>query len=104
MRSNPPLIPLLAADALGAYQATALSVRDNLIVGHLLMRAYNIFIFLKVNWNATQLNYTRKAPKRAYYLSLEFLMGRTLDNTVSGDRDFFTALFHSTAEHYSCLI
>lgn len=24
--------------------------------------------------------YTRKAPKRAYYLSLEFLMGRTLDN------------------------
>lgn len=24
--------------------------------------------------------YTRKAPKRGYYLSLEFLMGRTLDN------------------------
>lgn len=37
----------------------------------------------QINWNETQLNYTRKAPKRAYYLSLEFLMGRTLDNAVS---------------------
>ncbi|EPQ56072.1 hypothetical protein GLOTRDRAFT_27930, partial [Gloeophyllum trabeum ATCC 11539] len=53
-------------DDLGAYQAAALSVRDNLIV----------------NWNETQLHYTRKAPKRAYYLSLEFLMGRTLDNAL----------------------
>ncbi|RXW24223.1 hypothetical protein EST38_g1632 [Candolleomyces aberdarensis] len=53
-------------DDLGAYQAAALSVRDNLIV----------------NWNETQLNYTRKNPKRAYYLSLEFLMGRTLDNAL----------------------
>ncbi|KAG8941623.1 Non-essential glycogen phosphorylase [Tulasnella sp. 424] len=26
--------------------------------------------------------YTKKAPKRAYYLSLEFLMGRTLDNAL----------------------
>ncbi|CAA7263964.1 unnamed protein product [Cyclocybe aegerita] len=53
-------------DNLGGYQATALSVRDNLLV----------------NWNETQLHYTRKAPKRAYYLSLEFLMGRTLDNAL----------------------
>lgn len=53
-------------DDLGAYQAAALSVRDNLII----------------NWNATQLNYTRKSPKRAYYLSLEFLMGRTFDNAL----------------------
>jgi starch phosphorylase len=35
-----------------------------------------------VNWNATQLHYSRKEPKRAYYLSLEFLMGRTLDNAL----------------------
>jgi starch phosphorylase len=28
------------------------------------------------------MNYTRKAPKRAYYLSLEWLMGRTLDNAL----------------------
>ncbi|TFK26997.1 glycogen phosphorylase [Coprinopsis marcescibilis] len=53
-------------DDLGAYQAAALSVRDNLLV----------------NWNETQLNYTKKNPKRAYYLSLEFLMGRTLDNAL----------------------
>jgi len=53
-------------DDLGAYQAAALSVRDNMIV----------------NWNDTQLQYTRKAGKRAYYLSLEFLMGRTLDNAL----------------------
>ncbi|TFK66865.1 glycogen phosphorylase [Pluteus cervinus] len=53
-------------DNLGAYQAAALSVRDSLLV----------------NWNDTQMNYTRKAPKRAYYLSLEFLMGRTLDNAL----------------------
>lgn len=53
-------------DDLGAYQAAALSVRDNLLI----------------NWNDTQLHYTRKAGKRAYYLSLEFLMGRALDNAL----------------------
>ncbi|TBU29677.1 glycogen phosphorylase [Dichomitus squalens] len=53
-------------DNLGAYQAAALSVRDNLLV----------------NWNDTQQQYSRKTPKRAYYLSLEFLMGRTLDNAL----------------------
>lgn len=39
-------------------------------------------MFEKVNWNDTQIQYTRQAPKRAYYLSLEFLMGRTLDNAL----------------------
>ncbi|KAI0078412.1 glycosyltransferase family 35 protein [Panus rudis PR-1116 ss-1] len=53
-------------DDFGAYQAAALSVRDNLIV----------------NWNETQLHHTRNNTKRAYYLSLEFLMGRTLDNAL----------------------
>ncbi|KAK7046012.1 Non-essential glycogen phosphorylase [Paramarasmius palmivorus] len=53
-------------DNFGAYQAAALSVRDSLIV----------------NWNETQLFHTKKTPKRAYYLSLEFLMGRTLDNAL----------------------
>ncbi|KAF8488889.1 glycosyltransferase family 35 protein [Gautieria morchelliformis] len=53
-------------DDLGAYQATAFAVRDDLLV----------------NWNDTQMQYTRKAPKRAYYLSLEFLMGRSLDNAL----------------------
>ncbi|KII90237.1 glycosyltransferase family 35 protein [Plicaturopsis crispa FD-325 SS-3] len=53
-------------DNLGAYQAAALSTRDNLIV----------------NWNQTQVQHTLKQPKRAYYLSLEFLMGRALDNAL----------------------
>ncbi|KAG2361174.1 glycosyltransferase family 35 protein [Suillus spraguei] len=53
-------------DNFGAYQAAALSVRDNLII----------------NWNDTQLHYSRTAGKRAYYLSLEFLMGRALDNAL----------------------
>jgi len=33
-------------------------------------------------WIDTQLTFTRKDPKRVYYLSLEFLMGRTLQNAV----------------------
>ncbi|CCO35687.1 starch phosphorylase [Rhizoctonia solani AG-1 IB] len=53
-------------DDQGAYQAVAYATRDELLV----------------NWNDTQMNYTRKAPKRAYYLSLEWLMGRTLDNAL----------------------
>ena len=75
-------------DNLGAYQAAALSVRDNLLVRvrkgvAMLFKRIYLIIVIQVNWNETQLNYTRKAPKRAYYLSLEFLMGRTLDNAVS---------------------
>ncbi|KAF8317894.1 putative glycogen phosphorylase [Clavulina sp. PMI_390] len=60
---------------MGAYQAVALSVRDDLLI----------------NWNDTSASYTRKAPKRAYYLSLEFLMGRSLDNALLnlGLRDKF---------------
>lgn len=53
-------------DNLGAYQAAALSVRDNLLV----------------NWNETQMKHNRDKSKRAYYLSLEFLMGRALDNAL----------------------
>lgn len=49
-----------------AYQACALAIRDELIR----------------RWNATTSYLTTKAPKRVYYLSLEFLMGRSLDNAV----------------------
>ena len=51
---------------------------------------YLTTVTLKVNWNETQLHYNRKAPKRAYYLSLEFLMGRTLDNAVRLISHFLT--------------
>ncbi|KAJ3095527.1 Non-essential glycogen phosphorylase [Phlyctochytrium planicorne] len=33
-------------------------------------------------WNTTQQFHTRQNPKRVYYLSLEFLLGRTMDNAI----------------------
>lgn len=53
-------------DSFAAYQATAQSVRDRLI--H--------------RWNVTQDYHTEKDAKRIYYMSLEFLIGRSLDNAV----------------------
>lgn len=53
-------------DTLAAYQATAHSVRDQLI--H--------------RWDKTQIHHTDVDQKRVYYLSLEFLLGRSLDNAV----------------------
>jgi starch phosphorylase len=53
-------------DELAAYQATALSVRDQLIK----------------RWNETTTYHTARAPKRIYYLSIEWLIGRALDNAV----------------------
>lgn len=53
-------------DSFGAYQATALSVRDRLIE----------------SWNDTQQFFTERDVKRVYYLSLEFLMGRYLTNAL----------------------
>ena len=34
------------------------------------------------NWNSTQQYHSSKDPKRVYYLSLEFLIGRSLDNAL----------------------
>ncbi|EGG16597.1 glycogen phosphorylase 1 [Cavenderia fasciculata] len=53
-------------DSFSAYQGSAYSVRDRLIE----------------RWNETQQYYTEKDPKRVYYLSLEFLMGRSLQNAI----------------------
>jgi starch phosphorylase len=53
-------------DSFGAYQAAAQSVRKTLI--H--------------RWNTTQDYHTEKDAKRIYYLSLEFLIGRSLNNAV----------------------
>lgn len=49
-----------------AYSGTALAIRDNLVI----------------KWNKTQQQQTLQDQKRVYYLSLEFLMGRTLDNAM----------------------
>jgi glycogen phosphorylase len=48
------------------YQALALAVRDRLIE----------------RWIRTQDEYYDRDPKRVYYLSLEYLMGRTLGNSL----------------------
>ncbi|CAN6444447.1 unnamed protein product [Victoria cruziana] len=50
-----------------AYQALAHSVRDRLIE----------------RWHDTQQYFKRKDPKRVYFLSLEFLMGRSLSNSLT---------------------
>lgn len=49
-----------------AYSAAGLAFRDRLIM----------------EWNKTQQRQTFEDKKRVYYLSLEFLMGRTLDNAM----------------------
>ena len=53
-------------DEKAAYSAAALALRDRLIV----------------EWNRTQQRQTFHDSKRVYYLSLEFLMGRALDNAM----------------------
>ncbi|KOS17948.1 Glycogen phosphorylase [Escovopsis weberi] len=53
-------------DEVAAYSATSLAFRDRLIT----------------DWNKTQQRQTFSDSKRIYYLSLEFLMGRTLDNAM----------------------
>lgn len=57
---------LYNCDNLAAYQASARSIRDTLIV----------------KWNRTQQKQTLVDPKRVYYLSLEYLMGRAFDNAM----------------------
>ncbi len=48
------------------YRALAIAVRDRLIT----------------SWNATEQRIKVKAPRRVFYLSLEFLIGRSLTNSV----------------------
>ncbi|KAJ2904385.1 hypothetical protein MKZ38_008170 [Zalerion maritima] len=53
-------------DENAAYAASSLAFRDRLIL----------------DWNRTQQRQTYRDNKRVYYLSLEFLMGRALDNAM----------------------
>ncbi|KAL7243701.1 hypothetical protein ACSBR1_016007 [Camellia fascicularis] len=64
-------------DDFEAYQALSHSVRDRLIE----------------RWHDTQQYFKKKDPKRLYFLSLEFLMGRSLSNSVInlGVRDQYAA-------------
>lgn len=57
---------LYNCDSLAAYQAAARAMKNSLVV----------------KWNKTQQKQTLADPKRVYYLSLEFLMGRSMDNAL----------------------
>ncbi|CAN6636025.1 glycogen phosphorylase [Trichomonascus vanleenenianus] len=57
---------LYNCDELAAYQAASHAIRDRLVV----------------QFNKTQQSHTLADPKRVYYFSLEFLMGRAMDNAM----------------------
>ena len=55
-----------AADARERYDAAARAVRD----------------ILSERWVRTDQTYKRENPKRVYYVSIEFLIGRSLSNNI----------------------
>src|SRR5262245_38227327 len=55
------------ADARDQYEAVASAVRD----------------ILSQRWVRTERTYEQRNPKRVYYLSMEFLIGRSLANNVA---------------------
>src|SRR5215831_21044672 len=59
--------PLDAADARARFEAFAHSVRD----------------VLSQRWVLTERTYEQRNPKRVYYLSMEYLLGRSLANNVT---------------------
>src|SRR5262249_15246368 len=61
------VVPLKAGGARERYEAFARSVRD----------------ILSQRWLRTEETYERENPKRVYYLSMEFLIGRSLANNVT---------------------
>jgi len=61
------VIDLAGADARDRFEAFARSVRD----------------VLSQRWTRTESTYEKENPKRVYYLSMEFLIGRSLANNVT---------------------
>src|SRR5687767_15277689 len=61
------VVPLTAAGARERFEAVAHSVRD----------------VLSQRWIRTEETYAQRNAKRVYYLSMEFLIGRSLANNVT---------------------
>ena len=61
------VVDLATADARLRYEAVAHSIRD----------------VLSQRWIRTESTYDRENPKRVYYLSMEFLLGRSLSNNIT---------------------
>jgi starch phosphorylase len=61
------VVNVAAANARDSYEAVARSVRD----------------VLSQRWIQTEDTYERENPKRVYYLSMEFLIGRSLANNIT---------------------
>jgi starch phosphorylase len=61
------VMPLGAAGRREQFEALARSVRD----------------LMSQRWVRTEEHYTRKNPKRIYYLSMEYLIGRSLSNNIT---------------------
>jgi len=64
------VVPVADAGPRERFEAVARSVRD----------------LLSQRWIYTEQTYTRANPKRVYYLSMEFLLGRSLANNVTNLR------------------
>jgi starch phosphorylase len=77
------VIARTAADSRDRFEAFARSVRD----------------VLSQRWVATESTYDRSSPKRIYYLSLEFLIGRSLANNVTNL--FLDPVVRQAAERHS---
>jgi starch phosphorylase len=77
-------------DAQEAYSATALSLRDRLIE----------------SWNDTQQHFKDMDPKRVYYMSMEFLMGRSLTNALNnlGLKDTYTQALRELGHEMETLV
>src|SRR5678816_1235130 len=67
IRDSDNVMPLDANGPREWFEAFARSVRD----------------VLSQRWVRTEQTYDRQNPKRLYYLSMEFLVGRSLDNNIT---------------------
>ena len=93
-----------AANPLDQYQCGPLPIADHegydrrLVFDHIVSEvqasprerfealAWSVRDVLSQRWLLTDRTYDQKNPKQVYYLSMEFLIGRTLANTISNLR------------------